>query len=235
VRLPIFATKKPFKWTVGVAGTLLLSALGSGIWQSVLGPALHTSSRWLLDLASLGLASYKNRVYQQIAADNQSAVAVVMLIWVLVIYAFVLLGFNIRVFERNDDTLIRSQRLLQNLPGSPDSEPAVAVDTLRQDLVAIIRTTRLVSWGVYISLVFLGAAVVIQVVEVAKLSYVNSADAHYHQTLRVASPYLDTHEQAQVESDFAQIKSREDYVKVLSRLENQCKAHDKSVPEFDAW
>jgi hypothetical protein len=53
--------------------------------------------------------------------------------------------------------------------------------------------------------------------------------------MRVVSPYLTASEQAQVESDFAQISNREDYVKVLSPIERQCEAHGRIVPRFDPW
>jgi hypothetical protein len=72
-------------------------------------------------------------------------------------------------------------------------------------------------------------------VTVARFGYISQATSHYHQVLRLASPYLDAREQAQAESDFAQIGSRDDYVKLLARLESECKAHGRTVPKFDPW
>jgi hypothetical protein len=51
---------------VGYAGTSYRFKMGAG-------------------LASLGLASYKNGVYHEIAAGNQSALALATLIWITVI------------------------------------------------------------------------------------------------------------------------------------------------------
>jgi hypothetical protein len=36
-------------------------------------------------------------------------------------------------------------------------------------------------------------------------------------------------------SDSTCVSSREDYVRVLSRLENLCKSHGRTAPEFDPW
>jgi hypothetical protein len=74
-----------------------------------------------------------------------------------------------------------------------------------------------------------------QIVLVAKLGYINSADAHYHQVLRIAAPYFNQLEREQIESDFALVASRDDYVRLLARLENQCKAQGRTVPPFDPW
>jgi hypothetical protein len=70
---------------------------------------------------------------------------------------------------------------------------------------------------------------------VARETYVNSADAHYHQVMRVDSPYLDAHEETEIESAFAQIGSRDDYVRLVSQLESQCEAHGQKVPQFNPW
>ena len=76
------------KWTLGILGAIIVGALGSGLWESLLGPAIHAVSRWVLDIASLGLASYRNGVYRQIAADNQSAVGLETLLVINLIAAF---------------------------------------------------------------------------------------------------------------------------------------------------
>jgi hypothetical protein len=236
VRFSLPTKKQVLRGALEVLGILLLGALGNGVWQSLLGPALHTSARWVLDIASLGLTSYKNGVYQQIAADNQPAVAVATLIIVTCLFGVIMVQINLYQYGRNDKTRSRSERLLRKLSDTPPNpDPAITVDTLRQEVAAILKFGERARLLLHVSSLILGVVLVLQIVSLARTIYVNSADAHYHHVLRVASPYLDAHEHAEVESDFAQIGSREDYVRLLSRLEGQCKAHGRTVPEFDAW
>ena len=236
MRFTVPSKKTVLKWALGVVGTLLLSALGSGVWQSLLGPAMHASTRWLLDLASLGLTSYKNSVYQQIAADNQSRTAVETLNQVTIIYVMISTAATVYAFFLNYSTGERGQRLLTRLSEAPpDPQPATTVDAMRQELATVLKSTARIRWALYVCSLMLGFVFVNHFVMLARVSYINSADAHYHQVLRVASPYLDAREQAQVESDFAQVGSREDYVRLLSRLEGQCKAQGRTVPKFDPW
>jgi hypothetical protein len=196
---------KVLKWILGVLGALVISALGSGVWQSLLGPAIHSSSRWVMDVASLGLASYKNGVYQQIAADNPSAIDIEMLSWLTFMSALAL-GIV--------------------------SGASAAKRSNTSDGVKVGKTSRIV---VHVTPLFLIFMLVNQAASVSRLSYVSSADAHYHYVMRVASPYLDAGEKAEVESDFAEISSREDYVRLLSTLEGKCKAKGRPLTTFYPW
>jgi hypothetical protein len=228
---------KALKWILGVLGALVVGALGSGLWQNVFGPALHFVTRWGLDLASLGFASYKNSVYQQIAADNQSEVSTSVLGLVTIILIIATTWHAKYQFIKNSSERSRIQGTLGSLSpgtGSPTTSPEEAHE-LRGRLERQLRNLRNARRSDTVVSVLLVICLVGALIVWNKFSYVNSADAHYHHVLRIALPYLAAGEQAQIDSDFAQIRTRKDYVKVLSKLESQCKAHGLTVPEFDPW
>ncbi len=233
MRFVLPTKKQVVTWALRVLGVLVLGALANGVWQSWLGPAIHFSTRWVLDIASLGLASYKNGVYKQIAADDQSVapynaylagtLIFVTMIATAAVYTFHLSSVNRRQAER-------ASRAPSGAP--PNPEPQIADDALNRRLLKAARRQRFLA---YLFSIYVGLSVASQLISVSRVSYETSAQAHYHQVLRIVSPYLEPREQTQVESDFAQIGSREDYVRLLSRLESQCKAHDRTVPKFDPW
>ena len=120
--------KTVLKWALGVVGTLLLSALGSGVWQSLLGPAIHASSRWVLDLASLGLTSYKNGVYEQIAADNQSRATVETLYLTTMIYALLVIVGTQGLFIFLSWIRRRAEHLQERLSDAPRDSASAPTD-----------------------------------------------------------------------------------------------------------
>jgi hypothetical protein len=192
-------------WIFRGIGAILIGAIGSGVWQSLLAPAIHASSRWVLDITSLGLISYKNGIYQQIATDNPSAIDMAILSWVLTLCAM--------AFGFSSGMTISTLKIHQADPPSKERFRS----------------------ALYVFLVFTIFVFINSLASQARLSYVNSADAHYHYVMRVASPYLDAGERAEIESNFAEIKSREDYVKVLSPLESICNAKGRPVTPFNPW
>lgn len=231
VRFALPTKKQVLKGIGWLLGTIFVGALGSGVWQSLLGPALHVSTRWLLDVASLGLRSYKDGVYQQIAVDNQPRVDVATLYMVTFLYGSLTIVAFSYAFAQLQSFFQRTERMSGNTP-----EPAMTTpESFRQELEAVVKSLRRTRLVGYACMLLFAVFLVNQSVNMARLSYVNSADAHYHHVLRIASPYLEAHEQAQVESDFAQVSSRDDYVRLLSRLESECKAHGRTFPKFDPW
>lgn len=201
---------------MGILGALLVSALGSGLWESLFAPVLHTVSRWTLDVLSLGLKSYKDGVYQQVALDNQSRPALEALFLITIIYSIINLAAFLfaMVFVPESDS-----------DSGNKAPPGYEI---------MIRLTD----GRWYRRIILTFAVIVPVLaysQCVKFNYISSADAHYHQVLRIASPYLDATERTQSESDFAQISARNDYVRVLSSLEARCRANGRTVPKFDPW
>jgi hypothetical protein len=248
VRIDLPSQKTVFKWTLSVLGIIFLGAISNGVWESLLRPATHSISRSVLDIASFGVRNYKNGIYQQIAADNQSDVAFETLFRVTAVYGFILAIYLVELLGRLDSLKSRGQKVLRRLsdlplnrdPAAPSHVPSLAefeasTEALRQQSTRLLKSTERARLTTYVLAVAVGLTFVGYFVSLARLSYANSADAHYHHVLRVASPYLSSGEQAEVESDFAQIGSREDYVKVLSRLDDLLKAHGRTVPKFDPW
>jgi hypothetical protein len=222
---------KKVRWLLAVAGTLLLGALGSGIWQDILRPVVHISTRWVLDVASIGMKNYKNSVYEQIAADNHTLVAVYTQIIVLYFLLPVVMFSSLFAYSR----LLKLRRLIRDYLGEDEPMNELSADALKQQAISDLKRTAVFSAALWIAAILCCAGIMTLIVSAARLAYVDSADTHYHQVLRLVSPYLDAHEILQVDSDFSQIGSREDYVKLLTNLEQPCRSHGRTVPQFDPW
>lgn len=236
MRFSLPTMKQVRTWALWLLGAVAVKILASGLADSIVMPALHTGSRWVLDLASLGLASYKNGVYRRIATDDQTVAAFNGYLIIQVIYAFVVVGYALFSFNLISETRRQVERALKAISNAPPNpEPEISTDALGKKLRGLLKSQGRLRLALYCFSLLMGVALVNDFISVTRLGYVTSADAHYHQVMRLVSPYLDAHEQAEAESDFAQIGSRDDYVRLLSRLEGQCKAHGKTVPKFDPW
>jgi len=59
------------KWILGGISTVVLGALGSGLWSGVFAPLGSIAFRGLLSIVTLGLAAAKDSVYRRAALDLQ--------------------------------------------------------------------------------------------------------------------------------------------------------------------
>ena len=132
---------------------------------------------------------------------------------------------------------MRIQRALGSLSTAEVASPVSpeAADVLRERLERQLMSLRNVRRTDKVFTAVLAFFLAVDLIGWNRHGYINSADAHYHHVLRIALPYLAAGEQAQIESDFAQIRTRQDYVNVLSKLEGKCRAQGRTAPQFDPW
>ena len=72
-------------------------------------------------------------------------------------------------------------------------------------------------------------------VDLSRISFETSAVVHFQQALKIASPYLTDTDRALIESKFAQIHSKSEYVAIVDDLAKTAKGHGQHVPPFTAW
>lgn len=227
--------------TLKILGTglvaILIGAIGSGVWESLLGPGLRGARNWILESISIVFRNYKNDIYMQIARDsgggaNSEIISLISSIYfglsiaVVLYYAFSLLDMQAR-----NDSLVRKLSPSADVP----SKPEMTLDQARIEVLKLATKMRRAWALVYLIAGVLAILVTSHTISSARVSYVEAALAHYHQSLRITSPYLTTDERLAIESQFAQIKNRQAYVVVLNRLNDAATTHGQSVPAFEVW
>ena len=222
---------------LGVAGTIILSAVGSGLWESVLGPGLHAGRNWILNSISLVFSGYKNEIYAQIARDNGGAASIQSLYVTIAIYFFLFvmaisdMAARQRTTEIGYDDLSRKLQADLNKP----SDPEVTLEQLKVDVAKAAVDVKRMRKYIYTVAGMVAILVTSHMISYLRISYVDSASGHYHQALSITSPYLSPEQRIEIESQFSQIKDRQDYATVLGRLTDEAKSHGVAIPSFDAW
>lgn len=102
-------------------GTLVIGALGSGLWEVAFKPGLYWLGKVLLDIGTLGLTGLRDAIYEEIARGNYERAAertfsilIGIVAWIPISVVMVtLIGPNMKE-RKNSWTigLIRSQKLL---------------------------------------------------------------------------------------------------------------------------
>ena len=172
----------------GLLTAVLVSILGNAIWEYAVRPLLHTTARLLLDAASLGLTSYKNNVYQQVAKDNHTAAIVSVQSFVVLL---LLLGFFVTfayLFTELFELRWRTEKRLVESEFGEIHEPPVEVQ--KRLAIKRLKSVRRGLVFLYVSAVAYGSFFILEAVSLAKSTYVESADAHYHHILRMAAPII---------------------------------------------
>jgi hypothetical protein len=191
-----------------VVGTVILGAVGSGAWEWVLKPSLVGISEFGLNVATLGVQSFKDSLYRDIAQGLHEKSS----LHTFSILSGVFPGIFLGVFA--------------------------AKMRLRKSELSETATAKVSVWGKHsdkIVVLMLLATFVFFSVQANQLGYVNRAVTHVQQLLAIVDPYIQENERLMYRSQFAQISSREDYVKLTNALTAACQAKSLKVPNFAVW
>jgi hypothetical protein len=194
-------TKKNLLW---LAGTLLLGALGSGLWEAAVKPSMLWFGTLMLDVATLGLSSLRDGMYLDVAKGTYERAGVML----LAMATGILCGFLTapiavgRILRKRDED------------GRPNSA-----------------TARILSKN-WLLATFALAFTMIFFVSFFRISYIVRASNYADQLARVTAPYVSERDRLMIQSELAQVETREDYVRLVYKLRKIASENDASVPDF---
>ena len=221
-------TNSVAKWAARMLGLIFLGALGSGLWDAALKPVLLRASYGLMTLSSLGIESFRTGTYEWIATGSTgwASVETLALVTALVIS---ILGAAFAYVLLKSQGLEYKQKLMDGHAGEVPRRSPEEINRLNRRLLKYLR--RMVYFMGVVVLLFAGMLFV----GLSRASYEYRAVVHFQQALKIASPYLSDTDRSMVESKFAQIHSKSDYVAIMDGLRKTAKEHGQTVPPFNAW
>ena len=201
------------KWLLSILGTLLLGALGSGLWSAVLAPIGSSIARGLMSFLTLGITSAKDGTYRMAAEGLAERPSVFLLVFsgaffltiVITLFAWVMVTPRLRGWLSDAP----SARLVQT-------------------------SARLRRWALGLSLfnVFLVAVVLVQIMF---LGYANTVASRFIQQLTVVAPYITPEQRTLFASRFASVKTRSEFVTVFEELNAIALRNGKRRSDFSPW
>jgi len=198
---------KIVKWILGVIGTIFISAIGSGLWIHFLGGFTSNISKAILTIATLGLNSLRDHIYLNIARGFHEVPSLMILLFVLLIPMFFLSSLLGRFL---------SEKILKDIKNN------INKDKINQRC-KIIRT---------LSYFFLFAAILLCLLQFFVINYENIAVTYFYQSLLICKPFIDSKYEDILLSRFAQIKSKKDYVELITELNDIAESNNTKLPKF---
>lgn len=213
------------KFILWLAGTLIVGALGNGLWE-IAKPALLWLSSASLDVATFGLSSLRDGIYEEIARGTyERAGEMVLSIFIgigtsvpLVILSASLLIAKVRISERTFTPA--SSFVSTPTPATmPATAPASARNTLR----------RLATVSVLLSLA------IALLISNFRMIYIIRAANHMEQLQRVVAPFVPDQQRLLFASRFAAMHTRDQYVSLITELTDIAHRNNARVPVFNVY
>lgn len=224
-----------YKAISGAIGAILIGAVGSGLWQYVFDPALSSSSRAILNLATLGMESFKNDLYVEISKGLHERASLDLSIQFSSLLGLAMILLPIALTLKTKELEKRKIKMLEELDQieAGKEQKVRTVDELRTDIKNT--NTRRVLIVLYVLIVIGIIFYTAQIVSSKRQSYINSAITYFNQSIKIVSPFVDEIELRKLDSNFSQIKTPKDYQAILKHLETIAEKNEVKLPGFEVW
>jgi hypothetical protein len=198
-------------------GALVIGALGSGIWDTLLKPMFSWLGTALLDVATLGKQSLIDGIYVEVAKGSYERAANAtyqLLITVLGVAGIVipLAALALLVLLRKID--------------AGDSAVAETVVGFYRRFFFKTGFALLI-----VECLLVGALVI----ETARLGYIIRASNFLEQSQRIIAPNVDQDQRLLTASMIAQMSTKAEFIKIVDGLRSVADAHNVKLPEFSAF
>ncbi len=201
-----------FKWIGAILATVVLGAIGSGLWDAVFKPLLPWLGEGLLDVGTLGLQSLRDSVYVEIARGTFERAGLHTLLMLLSSGSGLLLGLALGAVS-----------VLRSITRARTADQKSALDPV---------VLRRVLW---IGTLFVALFAGFLLVNAVRITYIVRAANHIEQFQRIVAPFITENQRLSLASRVAQIASKDDYEKIINELTTIADMHHLRVPQFDIY
>ena len=217
-----------------LAGAIGLSILGSATWEMGVKPLVQWLGRGVLTAVTLGSASVKDGVYREAAKGPHEAAGLALLGIIIAVLFWLPVGLLL--------WFLRTRRMAtETISRSRDAEPPSQED-LKHELKraegeirrmsARIRTLLRIGWLMVLPMFPLCWMAVMNLLTIAQA---NDAYVFFSQSLRICKPYMTESQAEQLDSHFASVRKRADYIEVTDELRRIASSNRLDLPKYNPW
>ena len=206
---------------VGIVVTIVLEALGAGLWDIAVKPGGSWFWHAILTYATFGSKVLKDNVYLEAAKGNHEAVS---LLSVLILSGFVGMASG------GVSSVFLSPRMRRNRTHSTSPDGSIEKTLWIEPFAPVIR--RFVPVAVAaLGLLILGSYVVMTL----RVATANDLYTNFEQSLDICRPYLTEHQAQVLKSRYAALRTREEYVAITNEMGQVADSNHLRLPDFKPW
>ncbi|MCW5205993.1 hypothetical protein VU08_03550 [Desulfobulbus sp. F5] len=219
------------KWILGILGTIVLGAIGSGLWSLLLEPISVWAGRTLFTIATLGLEALRTNVYVAVAKGLHEEASLAILLFLIFVSLGILGYYSGRMHgRRHAEREIASivAKIKSDTLDEKDRRNRIQKELVERKDKIYAETSISTTLGLICIIVFCNFQLFI-------LFYTNSAITHFRQCYSICEPFITEQQAKEFRSQFALVESRTDYVVLLQDICNIADKNGKKCPKFTAF
>lgn len=208
-------------WALSIAITIILGAIGSGLWDAALKPLGSKLGGFVFKVLTLNAKRSRDKVYLNAAMGHHELPSLYVFLIVVMVATAPLVASQIKLyslmFEVNDAIDVQI--------GCADRE----IENLQECRKEALRDR--ISSGLYIASLFSIFFVVLIFYRFMSINRTNLVITYYNQSIKSIRPFVAEEEFQFLERDFSLMKGKVDFDHIMERLDRVAKDNNVSLPD----
>lgn len=194
---------KKLKIFFGILSAIILGAIGSGVWEQILGPILNFLVSIIIKILGKLSINLQDRIYNKASSGFHEIPSLIMLLLLTMFF------------------LLLSQRYLYNNP----NYKKIKIENIILNFLDSKYGFYLKSFLIIAGASFLAFGGII-------ISSANDVTTFSEKSIRIVAPYIEEKEKLMLVSEFSQIKTTNDFNQFKIHLEKIAKNNNLELPKF---
>ncbi|MBE0616046.1 MAG: hypothetical protein IH604_20435 [Burkholderiales bacterium] len=209
-------------WILSIVVTILLGAIGSGLWDAALKPISLKLGGQLYTVITFGARRSRDKIYKRAAMGHHELPSLYILLIVMVVGISALAATQMRLYVQLYAPEILSVRLVAGCPKEDETKFKECVrEQAKEKLAPVVQILSLIA-------IFITVVIFYRFTAINRMNLVTT---YYQQCVRAVRPFLDEKTFKTLEQQYALMTTKEHYEAIISQLATVANDNNSSLPE----
>jgi hypothetical protein len=208
-------------WVLSIVATIVLGAIGSGLWDAVK-PVSRKLGSTLFTIITFGARRARDKIYREAAMGHHELPSLYILFIVLGLGTAVLIAGQVRLYVAVYAPEVLPPPLIAQCPDKDEVKLKECIrERAKEEVLPALQ---------WLSLIAIFLTVVI-FYRFAAVNRMNLVTTYYEQCLKAARPFIDDRNVQLLEQRYAMMTTKEHYDSIISQLADVAKNNGASLPK----
>ena len=209
-------------WILSIVVTILLGAIGSGLWDAALKPITLKLGSQLYTVITFGARRSRDKIYKRAAMGHHELPSLYILLIVMVLGISALTATQMRLYVQLYAPEILTIRLVAECPKEDATKFKECIrEQAKEKLAPVVQILSLIA-------IFMTVVIFYRFIAINRMNLVTT---YYEQCVRAVRPFLDEKTFKMLEQQYALMRTKEHYDAIISQLAAVANDNNSSLPE----
>ena len=208
-------------WFASIIATIILGAIGSGLWDTAFKPATKWVGGALFTIVTLGAKRARNKIYEDASMGHHESPSIFILTILIAFLLAVVFSLTVKSYVDIYNPKLMTTDIRHCLEKEETNPTNCIHESIKDKVMPVLQLLTLLVVYTFVSFIY----------RLIKISKTNLITTYYEHCLKIIRPFLNEGEFIIFEQRYAMMKTKEEYDEIISNIEDIAKTNKIALPE----